>query len=99
MKSVQLCFICTFKVLLSLFREHLVPSFFGTIFKIFKTVFMGKFTPKGLSGLVGTVVAYNMRGKNFLRSRPDTTHRKKSDPPIPTRAVFGLVSRFGSAMT
>ncbi len=60
---------------------------------------MGKFTPRGLSGLVGTVVAYNMRGKNFLRARPSTLNRKKDAVPIPTRAVFGLVSRFGSAMT
>ena len=59
---------------------------------------MAKVTPKGLSGVVGTVVAYTMKGEEFVRSRPKKNKKKKTEPLLPTRALFGSISRFGSAM-
>ena len=60
---------------------------------------MARLTNEGISGLIGTVVFYSMDGKNYVRSRPRTSKRKKNDPRNKLNEIFGLVSTHGSAMT
>jgi hypothetical protein len=60
---------------------------------------MGKVTPDGLSGLIGPIVLYTVRGRQFVRSRPVKRSRKKAKKPDATQSLFGKVSSYGSAMT
>ncbi len=55
-------------------------------------------TALGYSGLVGTVVLYEMNGRQYMRSRPKTSTIKRSKKVIEVTSVFGTVSRYGSAM-
>ena len=54
-------------------------------------------TALGYSGLVGTVVLYEINGKQYMRARPK--ERKKSDKgTIARNKIFGEVSRYGTRM-
>ena len=55
-------------------------------------------TALGYSGLVGTVVLYEMNGQQYMRSRPRKRTMKRSKKVIEVTSVFGAVSRYGSAM-
>ena len=55
-------------------------------------------TALGYSGLVGTVVLYEMNGKQYMRSRPTRDPAKRTKKAIETTSVFGTVSRYGSEM-
>jgi hypothetical protein len=55
-------------------------------------------TALGYSGLVGTVVLYEVNGKQYMRSRPAKTLKKRTKKAIEITSVFGTVSRYGSAM-
>jgi len=55
-------------------------------------------TALGYSGLVGTVVLYEVNGKQYMRSRPVKSTKKRTKKAIRNTSVFGTVSRYGSAM-
>lgn len=59
---------------------------------------MGKMNLKGnIVGLVGTVISYEVNGKMYFRSRPDT-YKRKSKILKAANKVFGLVSTHSSNM-
>ena len=55
-------------------------------------------TALGYSGLVGTVVLYEVNGKQYMRSRPTKTTKKRTKKAIAATSIFGAVSRYGSKM-
>jgi hypothetical protein len=38
---------------------------------------MGRVTDKGISGLVGSVVFYTVKGKNFVKGKPEKRKKKR----------------------
>lgn len=59
---------------------------------------MARRSELGYSGLVGTVVLYEMKGKQYLRARPRKIRGKRSVAVRALNNVFGQVSKYGSAM-
>ena len=59
---------------------------------------MAKVTVDGISGLVGTVVMYNMNGKSYVRSRPKQRKKKRGADERPENTIFGIVSKYGTRM-
>jgi hypothetical protein len=61
---------------------------------------MGKMKDGNITGLVGTVVFYTMRGENYMRSKPGKKgKRSKTSAPLKAqRSLFGTVSHYGSPM-
>lgn len=55
-------------------------------------------TALGYSGLVGTVVLYEMNGKQYMRARPRGSKKKRNKKVIEMTNIFGTVSRYGSAI-
>ena len=60
---------------------------------------MAKNTPEGLVGMLGTIVFYTMNGKSYARTKPARRKRKRGEKPNPHLAIFGKVSKHGSAIT
>ena len=59
---------------------------------------MARVTDNGISGAVGNVVFYTMNGKRYVRAKPGPRKKKRGQPVNPLNAVFGTVSKYGSAM-
>ena len=60
---------------------------------------MATINKEGLTGLVGSVVIYNMNGKQYARTKPAISKTRKKQLAQSNEAiVFGLVSAYGSAM-
>jgi len=59
---------------------------------------MGRVTDKGISGLVGSVVFYTVKGKNFVKGKPEKRKKKRNQPVDPLNTIFGIVSCYGSKM-
>ena len=51
-----------------------------------------------LVGLVGTVVYYEMNGKNYVRKSPREMKKKRSAEVRKANSLFGTVSKYGSDM-
>ncbi|MBS7786189.1 hypothetical protein KIH23_02675 [Flavobacterium sp. CYK-55] len=48
----------------------------------------------GFSGTIGTIVGYNWRGLDVMRSRPKKSNRKASPAQLEVRARFAVTSHF-----
>ena len=59
---------------------------------------MARRSELGYSGLVGTVVMYEMNGKQYMRARPRQRVKKRGKAEKAENTVFGMVSRHGSPM-
>ena len=59
---------------------------------------MGKLTEKGIVGLVGPVVFYEMNGKNYVRSKPVRRSKNKNIEQNENTNIFGIISTHGSGM-
>lgn len=59
---------------------------------------MARRSALGYSGLVGTVVLYEMNGNQYLRARPRKIKGKRSVAVRSLNNIFGKVSQYGSAM-
>lgn len=52
----------------------------------------------GVNGTVGTVVGFQWRGRNFLRSKPRKSHKPASDEQRKSRTKLSVVSTFASKL-
>lgn len=59
---------------------------------------MARNTTDAISGAVGNLVFYTMKGKNYIRTKPRKRKKKKGQAPDPRTTVFGIVSRYGTRM-
>lgn len=59
---------------------------------------MAKRTALGYTGLVGTVVLYEINGKQYMRSRPVSRNAKTNKATTARRELFGKVSKYGSSL-
>ncbi|HMJ48418.1 MAG TPA: hypothetical protein VK498_13890 [Ferruginibacter sp.] len=59
---------------------------------------MARVTDKGIIGLVGSVVFYEMDGKNYVRSKPAKRVKKRNKKQLPVNNIFGTISMYGSGM-
>ena len=56
---------------------------------------MARLTDKGMSGIVGNIVTYTMNGKQYIRSKPLQSKKRKKNP---VNIAFGKISKNSSPM-
>ncbi len=55
-------------------------------------------TALGYSGLVGTVVLYEVNGRQYMRAKPRSRTKKPGKATIARNTLFGDVSRYGTSL-
>ena len=55
-------------------------------------------TDKGVQGMVGKLVFYNVKGRTLIRTKSGKRTKKRGQKPNPINTIFGTVSRYGTRM-
>ena len=59
---------------------------------------MAIYTDEGISGAIGKYIFYVSNGKKCIRAKPGKRKKKRGQVANPLNTIFGLVSRYGTAM-
>src|SRR6266481_6435459 len=60
---------------------------------------MGNINTRGMTGIIGQLVIYTMNGRQYARSKPNVSKKRRKQLAQSSQATnFGMVSRYGTAI-